>query len=242
MGDAENVPTIPGGWRTLLIDPPWRYENTSARGALDYETMSDDEIVRLPIALITAPRAHLYLWTTDAHLELAMRCMRDWGFDYKHPFVWVKTTKDGGLKLQAGNYGRKAHELLLFGVRGGLPVQRHDVPTVFFAPPRKPHSRKPVTSHEIAEQLSPGPRLEMFARTLRPGWMSWGKDCPAPPPEADDAKPHLSARARFVAWFEHQCFDLGRVPTEDECRRNREKYEAEERTARRSMGAASLAH
>lgn len=237
MADAEQIPTTPGGWQTLVLDPPWRFENTAARGAVTYETMSDDEIVRMPIAMITAPRAHLYMWTTDAHLELAMRCMRDWGFVYKHPFVWVKTANDGGLRIMGGNYGRKAHELVLFGVRGGLPVLRKDIPTVFFAPPRKPQSRKPVTLHEIAEQLSPGPRLEMFARARRDGWTSWGRECP-PAPETDEGEAHLSPRARFTQWIETVTFDEGRTPTEDECRRMRQRFEAEERAARRQVGAA----
>lgn len=238
MAEAQNIPTTPGGWQTLVIDPPWHFDNTAARGALTYDTMSDDEILRLPIAMITAPRAHLYLWTTDAHLDLAIRCMREWGFSYKHPFVWVKTTRDGTPKMGTGNYGRKAHELCLFGTFGGLPVQRHDVPTVFFAPPRR-HSRKPVTLHEIAEQLSPGPRLEMFARAERTGWTSWGNELPPSIGLADEGAAHESPRARFAQWIEHQTFDLGRVPTEGECRAKREELERDER-ARRLGGVASV--
>lgn len=41
------------------------------------------------------------------------------------------------------------------------------------------HSRKPVEFHELVEARSHGPWLEMFARTTRPGWASWGNEVPS---------------------------------------------------------------
>lgn len=40
------------------------------------------------------------------------------------------------------------------------------------------HSAKPARVHEWAEQVSHGPYLEMFARSSRPGWDSWGNEAP----------------------------------------------------------------
>lgn len=40
------------------------------------------------------------------------------------------------------------------------------------------HSKKPNKIHEWAELVSPGPRLEMFARRPYPGWESWGNEAP----------------------------------------------------------------
>jgi N6-adenosine-specific RNA methylase IME4 len=38
------------------------------------------------------------------------------------------------------------------------------------------HSEKPSRSFEIIEAVSPGPRLEMFARAPRAGWDVWGNE------------------------------------------------------------------
>lgn len=42
--------------------------------------------------------------------------------------------------------------------------------------PRRDHSEKPDLFMDLVEQMSPGPRLEMFARTPRLGWASWGNE------------------------------------------------------------------
>jgi N6-adenosine-specific RNA methylase IME4 len=38
------------------------------------------------------------------------------------------------------------------------------------------HSEKPDAVREMIERASPGPRLEMFARKLVPGWFTWGHE------------------------------------------------------------------
>lgn len=40
--------------------------------------------------------------------------------------------------------------------------------------PRGPHSVKPPAFLDIVEQVSPGPYVELFARSPRLGWDSWG--------------------------------------------------------------------
>jgi N6-adenosine-specific RNA methylase IME4 len=44
--------------------------------------------------------------------------------------------------------------------------------------PRGRHSEKPADFFALAERLSPGPRLELFARQARPGWDGWGDEYP----------------------------------------------------------------
>lgn len=190
-----------GGYGTIVADPPWHYDDQAGRMRLGYPTMTDDEIVALPVSSIASDRAHLYLWTTDAHLEVALRCIPAWGFTFKRTLCWVKTRArqriaaaldaielgkldratqlvHGALKLQigGGHYLRGAQELCLFAARDQTGLVR-DVPNVIFAP-RTQHSAKPDELLEIAERLSPGPRLEMFARRARPGWVAWGNQAP----------------------------------------------------------------
>jgi N6-adenosine-specific RNA methylase IME4 len=39
---------------------------------------------------------------------------------------------------------------------------------------KREHSRKPDELYEIVEACSWGPRLEVFARGTKPGWVTWG--------------------------------------------------------------------
>jgi N6-adenosine-specific RNA methylase IME4 len=48
-------------------------------------------------------------------------------------------------------------------------------PNVLFAPSRR-HSRKPECSYELVEEVSYGPRLELYAREKRDGWSVWGDE------------------------------------------------------------------
>lgn len=169
--DSE-IPT--GIYSTVVIDPPWQYDNRGTRGAANdhYPTMTLDEIAALPIP--AADEAHLYLWTTNAFLRDAFGLVDEWGFDYKATLVWIKP------QMGMGNYFRISHELVLFGVRGGLKTRRKDALSWFQAP-RGKHSAKPDAFYSLVETCSPGPYLDMFNRDggrmfRRPGWDGWGNE------------------------------------------------------------------
>lgn len=173
------IPTAAGGWGTILIDPPWSFSDKGSRAAPDskaafkYPTMSAPEIRAIPLGAAGAPRSHLYCWTTEVHLELALECVRAWDYTFKKALVWVKRGPSGKIQIGMGHYYRTAKELCLFATRGGAPAAVHNLPDVFEAP-RTKHSQKPEQVHRWAEQLSPGPRLEVFARREVPGWTCWG--------------------------------------------------------------------
>lgn len=42
---------------------------------------------------------------------------------------------------------------------------------------RGKHSEKPEAFQDVVEQISPEPRIELFARRQRIGWDSWGNEC-----------------------------------------------------------------
>jgi N6-adenosine-specific RNA methylase IME4 len=46
----------------------------------------------LPAADWAEDQAHLYLWTPNSHLALAVELMARWGFAYKTALAWVKPT------------------------------------------------------------------------------------------------------------------------------------------------------
>ena len=174
--------------RTLLADPPWRFDNRTGKMApehlrlMRYATMDFDEINALPVAEVCAERAHLYLWVPNALLAEGMACLRAWGFTYKTNLVWYKTRRDGGPDGRGvGFYFRNVTELVLFGVRGKdnrtLAPGRRQVNLI--AEPKREHSRKPDALYEVIETCSPGPYLELFARHPREGWQQWGNQLAA---------------------------------------------------------------
>lgn len=63
----------------------------------------------------------------------------------------------------------------LLATRGSPKRQDAGVPRLMVSP-RREHSRKPDETHDRIERLVPGPYLEMFSRTDRPGWDVWGDE------------------------------------------------------------------
>ena len=170
-------------FRTILADPPWRFQNSTGKVAPEhkrlsrYGTMTLEAIKELPVSHVAADVAHLYLWVPNALLPEGIEVLRAWGFRYKSNIVWHKVRKDGGSDGRGvGFYFRNVTELLLFGVRGKsartLAPGRRQVN--LFATRKREHSRKPDEQYEIIEACSPGPYLEMFARGARSKWAVWG--------------------------------------------------------------------
>ena len=168
---------------TILADPPWQFTNKTGKVAPEhkrlsrYGTMKLDEIKALPVAEISAPTSHLYLWVPNAMLPDGLAVMQAWGFTYKSNIVWHKVRKDGGSDGRGvGFYFRNVTELILFGVRGKnartLAPGRRQVNLV--ATRKREHSRKPDEQYPIIEACSPGPFIELFARGTRKGWATWG--------------------------------------------------------------------
>lgn len=71
--------------------------------------------------------------------------------------------------------GEQEMERSLLATRGAPKRQDAGVPRLIVAP-RREHSRKPDETHDRIERLLPGPYLEMFSRTDRPGWDVWGDE------------------------------------------------------------------
>jgi N6-adenosine-specific RNA methylase IME4 len=191
---------------TILADPPWRFHNSTGKAAPEhkrlsrYSTMSLEGIKSLPVQMLSAETAHLYLWVPNALLAEGLEVMATWGFTYKTNLVWHKVRRDGGSDGRGvGYYFRNVTELILFGISGPnartLPPGRTQVN--FLATRKREHSRKPDEQYEIIEACSPGPYLELFARGVgKKGWKTWGH-------EADDGyQPSWSTyayRSRAIA-------------------------------------------
>jgi len=175
---------VSGRFATVLADPPWQFVNRTGKMApehrrlLRYPTLPVDEIAALPVAALTAERAHLYLWIPNTLLADGLQVMTAWGFVYKTNLVWYKVRKDGGPDGRGvGFYFRNVTELLLFGVRGGMRTLDPGRTEVnLLATRKREHSRKPDEVYGLIERCSPGPRVELFARFRRDGWTQWGNE------------------------------------------------------------------
>lgn len=180
-------------YKCIVIDPPWPEYGGGGRGAQNhYALMSPPEIYRLVAradAWRPAPDAHLWVWTTDNYLAAALGLIDCLGFTFKRTFCWVKMSDAAvsgyatdvagdALQIGLGQYARGAHELCLFATSGKalVPEPENRPPSVLFAP-RREHSRKPDECFASwFEMVSPGPRLEMFARQPRQDWDTWGNE------------------------------------------------------------------
>ncbi len=169
---------------TILIDPPWRFQNRTGKMAPEhrrlnrYETMELEDIKRMPVAAHAEKPCHLYMWCPNALLPEGLAVMDAWGFKYKTNLIWYKIRKDGGPDGRGvGFYFRNVTEMILFGIRGSkrtLDPGRRQVNMI--ATRKREHSRKPEETYSLIQRCSPGPYLEIFAREPCAGWVSWGNE------------------------------------------------------------------
>jgi N6-adenosine-specific RNA methylase IME4 len=179
---------------TVLADPPWRFTNRTGKVAPEhrrlarYDTLAAEDIAALPVADVMAGQSHCYLWVPNSLLAEGLMVMEGWGFAYKANLVWHKVRKDGGSDGRGvGFYFRNVTELVLFGTRGRLRTAAPGRSQVnLLATRKREHSRKPDELYLVIEACSPAPRLELFARYPRPGWVSWG----------DESSPEVEPRGK----------------------------------------------
>ncbi len=171
--EAEPQPLPTGRFRVVVVDPPWQYEKRkedgTQRGKTPYPTMTVEEICRLPVQQHAEKNSILWLWTTNAHLPNAFEVAEAWGFTYKTLLTWAKP------KMGLGDWLRGKTEHCLMCVRGKPVVKLKNQTTLLEAPTRE-HSRKPEEFYRVVEKLCPGSKMEMFARSQRKGWTTWGAE------------------------------------------------------------------
>ena len=181
---------FPRSFNTILADPPWNETGGGKRGAQNHYPLIKTRQAIL-YAMIQSgafnypwagrknqgPTQHLWLWTTSTFLPDALWLMDALGFTYKNNPPWIKM-KNGKLQTGIGQYFRGSHENIIFGTRGKamVPSTKDRKSSVFIDERTQTHSEKPASIHERAELISPGPRIELFARKARPGWYAWGNE------------------------------------------------------------------
>jgi len=168
----RHLNTVPkaGKFKTLVLDPPWAYDpphdlNFLGRGRPDYGTMTREQVLALPVPAWAEDECHLYLWTTNAVIPLAVECMAAWGFQHKSMLTWAKPTYGLGTQFR----GQTEH--VLFGIKGKLSTRCTNISTLFEAP-RGKHSEKPERFYQIVRAASYPAYGEAFQVKARPDFVN----------------------------------------------------------------------
>lgn len=181
----------------IYADPPWAFLTRSDKGKdrspeKHYDCMTLDEIKALPVGEIAARDCVLFMWIIDTHLPMALDVMAAWGFTYKtKAFTWAKLNKkfddypdedqradaDKAFFKGMGFWTRANPEDVLLGTTGS-PKRNEEGRGVrrLLVSPIREHSRKPDEAMDRIETLVPGPYVELFSRSSRPGWDAMGNE------------------------------------------------------------------
>ncbi|MEQ8461762.1 MAG: MT-A70 family methyltransferase [Sandaracinaceae bacterium] len=160
-------------YAVIYADPAWRYEHAASESRAienQYPTMALEEICALPVSEIATPDAVLFCWATSPLLANSLRVIEAWDFVYRTCMVWDKE------RLGMGYWARQQHELLLIATRGNPPAPAPAArPASVVRERRGEHSVKPDSFAALIARMFPElPRVELFARSPRPGWAVWG--------------------------------------------------------------------
>lgn len=187
---------VPFSYHFLMVDPPWPTALRSPRGegksfARHYGAMSFEAIAALPVGELAAQHCVLWLWCTwpllldggdpkrhfvgaDASVSKVGACIKQWGFRYVTGGAWLKRKAKGGIAFGTGYRLRSACEPYLIATTGRPPTTRSE--RNFIDGLAREHSRKPEEGYAFAERWLPGGRYaEIFSRTARPHWDTWGE-------------------------------------------------------------------
>lgn len=185
-------PPLPNSrFEILYADPPWHYNGklqfdrtaTVAKNkgwtkdvfvsaaSFKYPTIKTSELKNLNVQSIAENDSLLFMWTTNPHLQQAVELGTAWGFEYKTvAFVWNKMVHN------PGQYTMSYCELCLLFKRGRIPRPRgaRNIKQLINCH-RKQHSEKPAEVAKNIERMFPTQRkIELFSRTKKDGWHSWG--------------------------------------------------------------------
>lgn len=193
-------------YRTIVADPPWEYDKWRSTTTPTYGALSVDEINSLPVRDLAAPDAHLYCWAVLPLMAEAFDAVRAWGFKPSTMLTWCKpgVGLGGGYRgntehlivARLGNAYLNPTCLICGRRLRGLKKCDCDEPRwvargqpcdpaqpflsiangTWYEAPRAEHSAKPEMFLDLIEQMSPPPRIELFARRQRLGWDTWGNE------------------------------------------------------------------
>ena len=163
-------------YSTVVIDPPWPMKKIEREVApnqigFDYPTMNLRQIKDLSVPDILHDNAFVFLWTTQRFLPWAFEILSHWDLKYRGTMVWHKP---GGFQpFKTFQYNL---EFIVVSAKGTPEYLDQKSFMGCFNAPRGKHSEKPETFYELIERVAPGPRVDLFARKERRGFVAWGNE------------------------------------------------------------------
>ncbi|KAI8849130.1 MT-A70-domain-containing protein [Chytridium lagenaria] len=184
MSDLNEIASIQqaGKFDLVLMDPPW--ENLSASRSNAYKSLDAYELFKIPMQNVCHDHALVAVWVTNNPKYLRFvkeKLFPAWGLKHVGTWLWVKIRNDGSLTMQLDSLHRKPYEPLLLGrcARGDPGSAPAECPTnrIIMSMPSAYHSQKPIIDSLLQNYIKPdAKKLELFARQVRPGWISWGNE------------------------------------------------------------------
>ncbi|MEH6478156.1 MAG: MT-A70 family methyltransferase [Sneathiella sp.] len=193
-----------GGFKVILADPPWSYENWSNNGEeknpnAHYDCMTIDDIAEMPVEALAAKDCVLFMWVTWPLMPEWHKVIKAWGFEFAGlGWEWIKYNPVTDKYAFGMGYGtRKNLEPCIIATRGNPSLKRGFSNDLFGAgdnpegvrsvrdfieyhpldcirAPKREHSRKPDEQYQRIETMFDGPYCELFARQAWQGWSAWG--------------------------------------------------------------------
>ncbi|KAL1770988.1 methyltransferase 4 isoform X1 [Sigmodon hispidus] len=170
----------------IVIDPPW--ENKSVKRSSRYSCLSPQQIKRIPVPKLAVADCLVVTWVTNRQKHLRFvkeELYPSWSVEVIAEWYWVKITHSGEFVFPLDSPHKKPYECLVLGrirEKTALALRSTDVPPVpdqklVVSVPCVLHSHKPPLAEVLKDYIKPGGQcLELFARNLQPGWMSWGNE------------------------------------------------------------------
>lgn len=182
MIQSQNLKAFePNKYKILYLDPPWEFKAYSQKGEgksaqKHYSCMSIDNLMKMPIGDLGYKDSIMLMWATSPMLPQQIECMKAWGYIYKTvAFNWIKLNKKSGTPfIGMGYYSRANAEFCLLGRKGSPGRPKNKSISQIILDPIREHSRKPDIMYSYIEQMYDGPYLELFGRTGRPNWDTFG--------------------------------------------------------------------
>jgi N6-adenosine-specific RNA methylase IME4 len=174
---AAQPAILPAGrYGTIVIDPPWPMEKIERevrpnQAGFDYPTMDESAIAAFDVLSKAADDCHLFCWTTQKFLPMALRCIEAWGFRYVLTMVWHKP---GG--FQPVGLPQFNCEFAVYARRGSPKFIDTKAFNCCFRAPRREHSRKPDEFYDVIRRVTDGPRVDVFSREKRDGFAQAGNE------------------------------------------------------------------
>ena len=171
---TKEVKSLQGLYDCIILDPPWNMSKIERderpnQVEFDYPTMNEEELEQLKIPM--AESCHLWVWTTQKFLPMAMRLLDKWGLKYVCTFVWHKNGGPQPFGLPQYNC-----EFVLYARKGTPQFIDTKAFNTCFNAKRGSHSEKPEEFYSIVRRVTAGRRLDMFSRRAIEGFDAWGQE------------------------------------------------------------------